>query len=81
LKLKAFLGTRKNAVLTQIRVARCTYLLFAYLKFTSRRKASLQHMLRLLQLNLFMKRDLMALLRGDPPEELPGTHPNQLVLV
>ncbi len=27
----------------------------------------MQQILRLLQLNLFEKRDLMALLRGDPP--------------
>lgn len=27
----------------------------------------MQTLLRLLQLNLFMRRDLMALLRGDPP--------------
>ncbi|MES9817228.1 MAG: IS4 family transposase, partial [Candidatus Thiodiazotropha sp.] len=29
----------------------------------------MQQILRLLQLNLFEKRDLMALLRGDPPRE------------
>ena len=39
------------------------------LKFQSKLTKSMQQILRLLQLNLFEKRDLMALLRGDPPEE------------
>ncbi len=81
LKIKAFLGTSKNAVLTQVWVALCVTLLIAYLKFLSQIAGSLQQLLRLLQLNLFMRRDLVALLRGDPPG--PGTepNPNQLVLV
>ena len=33
----------------------------------SKIQISMQQILRLLQLNLFEKRDLMALLRGDPP--------------
>jgi putative transposase len=44
----------------------CVYLLLAFLKFQSKLKKSLQQILRLLQLNLFEKRDLMALLRGNP---------------
>ena len=42
-------------------------LLLAFLKFQSKLKKSMPQILRLLQLNLFEKRDLMALLRGDPP--------------
>lgn len=49
-------------------IAVCIYLLLAYLKFVSQIGSSLQQMLRLLQLNLFERRDLLALLRGDPPE-------------
>ena len=67
LKIKSFLGTSKNAVMTQIWIALCLYLLLAFIKFQSRLHKSMQQMLRLLQLNLFEKRDLMALLRGDPP--------------
>jgi hypothetical protein len=67
LKIKSFIGTSKNAVMTQIWIALCIYLLLAFLKFQSRLTKSMQQMLRLLQLNLFEKRDLMALLRGDPP--------------
>lgn len=69
LKIKAFLGTSKNAVMTQIWVALCTYLLLAYLKFSAKIGWSLQKMLRLLQLNLFMRRDLFTLLRDDPPDK------------
>ena len=67
LKIKSFVGTSKNAVMTQIWVALCIYLLLAFLKFQSKLRKSTQQILRLLQLNLFEKRDLMALLRGDPP--------------
>jgi len=53
--------------MTQIRIALCVYLLIAFIKFQSRIQISMQQIIRLLQLNLFEKRDLMALLRGDPP--------------
>lgn len=66
LKIKTFIGTSKNAVMTQIWIAMCVYLLLAFIKFQSKLKKSIQQILRLLQLNLFEKRDLMALLRGDP---------------
>jgi len=66
LKIKSFVGTSKNAVLTQIWIALCLYLLLAYIKFQSRLNKSMQQILRLLQLNLFEKRDLMMLLRGEP---------------
>jgi DDE family transposase/uncharacterized protein DUF4372 len=67
LKIKSFVGTSKNAVMTQIWIALCVYLLIAFIKFLAKLKQSMQQILRLLQLNLFDKRDLMALLRGDPP--------------
>lgn len=68
LKIKRFLGTSRNAVMTQIWIAACVYLLLAYLKFASKIRRSFQQILQLLQLNLFERRDLQALLRGDPPE-------------
>lgn len=80
LKIKSFVGTSKNAVLTQIWIAMCAYLLIAFLKFQNGLHKSLQQIVRLLQLNLFEKRDLMALLRGDPHEcEPPDVH--QMVLL
>ena len=80
LKIKSFVGTSKNAVMTQIWIAMCVYLLIAFLKFQSALTKSMQQLLRLLQLNLFDKRDLMALLRGDPPDDgLPDI--NQMNLI
>ena len=80
LKIKSFVGTSKNAVMTQIWIAMCVYLLIAFLKFQSGLIKSMQQLLRLLQLNLFDKRDLMALLRGDPPDDgLPDA--NQMKLI
>jgi putative transposase len=66
LKIKSFLGTTRNAVMTQIWIALCVYLLLAFIKFHSKLNKSMQQILRLLQLNLFEKRHLMALLRGKP---------------
>ena len=66
LKIKSFIGTSKNAVMTQIWIAMCVYLLLAFIKFQSKMNKTMQQILRLLQLNLFEKRDLMALLRGGP---------------
>jgi putative transposase len=80
LKIPCFLGTSKNAVLTQIWVSICIFLLLAYVKYLSIVGASMQQILRLLQLNLFMRRDLIALLRGDPPNQRPPDTP-QLCLV
>ncbi|MEA1988793.1 MAG: IS4 family transposase [Pseudomonadota bacterium] len=75
LKIKSFVGTSKNAVMTQIWVAMCMYLLLAYIKFSSKLNLSFQQILRLLQLNLFERRDLLLLLIGDPPE--PSDTPQQ----
>lgn len=71
LKIRAFLGTSKNAVMTQIWIALCVYLLLAYLKYMARIGASMQQMIRLLQLNLFARRDLVGLLQGEPPGKPP----------
>lgn len=80
LKIKTFFGTSKNAVMTQIWIALCIYLMLCYLKFKSKLGLSLQQVLRLLHLNLFERRDLMALLKGDPPNLAP-INPNQMALI
>jgi len=80
LKIKSFVGTSKNAVLTQIWIAMCVYLILAFIKLQSKLTKSMQQILRLLQLNLFEKRDLMALLRGDPIHE-NEPNINQLALI
>ena len=81
LKIKSFIGTSRNAVLTQIWVAMCTYLLLAWIKFSSRINGSFQQIIRLLQLNLFDRRDLLSLLKGDPPEPPDNPHQRKLRFV
>jgi hypothetical protein len=65
LKIKTFLGTSSNAVLTQVWIALWVFLLLAYLKFKAKLGGSMQQILRLLQLNLFARRDLIELFK--PP--------------
>jgi len=76
LKIKSFVATSRNAVLTQLWIAMCIYLLLAWIKFCNRMTSSIQQMIRLLQLNLFERRELLPLLRGDPAELL-GRPPQQ----
>lgn len=66
LKIKSFIGTSMNAVITQIMVALCVCLILAWMKFIFSIKQSAMHILRLLQLNLFVSRGLLELLK--PPE-------------
>jgi putative transposase len=68
LRLKTFLGTSENAVMTQVWVALMTYLILAFLRFKARLDISFQHMLRLLQINLFERRNLIALCTLQPPD-------------
>jgi hypothetical protein len=70
LKIKTFLGTSKNAVLTQVWVAMCAYLLLVYNKFSSKLGVSLQTMSRLLQINLFERRSLVDIfsMKQSPPQ-------------
>ena len=80
LKIKSFIGTSKNTVMTQIWIALCVYLLLAFIKFQLKLTKGMQQVLRLLQLNLFEKRDLFALLRGDPHHDnQQSTHQMGLV--
>lgn len=76
LRVRTFLGASENAVLTQLWIALCVYLVLAWLKFMSKIGLSMQEMLRLLQLNLFERRDLDTLFK--PPQPTPNP---QLVLL
>ncbi len=75
-----FTGTSKNAAMTQIWIALRVYLLLAFLKFQSSLTRSMQQLLRLLHLNLFEKRDLIALLNGNPLRD-DGVNVNQMKLI
>ena len=72
LKIKTFLGNSKNAVMSQVMVALCVYLLLSYLKFQSKITKSLQEILQLIQLNLFIRRPLLELLMpiNKPPPDI-----------
>ncbi len=78
LRIKSFLGTSRNAVLTQIWIAMCVYLLLSYLKFSNRMTWSLSAILRLLQMNLFERRSLRDLLLTE--HAWPPTKTRQLTL-
>ena len=69
LKVKTFVGTSRNAVMTQLWIAMCVHLLLSWIKFANRLGWSLQSILRLLQLNLFERRPLLGLFEviPDPP--------------
>ena len=67
LKIKAFVGTSRNAVLTQLWIAMITYLLVAIARHSARDGWSVQRMLRVIQLNLFERRSLKEILDPDPP--------------
>ncbi len=70
LKVKRFVGRSRNAVLSQLWVATCMYLLLAYLKFVLRLSWTLHLMLQVLQLNLFDRRPLVELFTPPAP---PGS--------
>jgi len=77
LKIKTFLGTSRNAVLTQVWIALCVYLLVAFLNFKAKLGSSMQQILRVLQLNLFARRNLRELF--EPPGRQPIVSPQFLL--
>ena len=63
LKIKAFVGLSRNAVLTQIWIAMITYLLIALARHHAKSGWSVQRIIRVLQLNLFERRTLAEILK------------------
>ena len=63
LKIKTFLGTSENAVLSQIWVAMCYYLMLAYIKFQAKYKYSLLHLTRVIRETFFDRVSLIDLFR------------------
>lgn len=72
LKIKAFVGTSRNAVLTQLWIAMITYLLVAFARYSARAGWTVQRMLRVIQLNLFERRCLKDIFDPDPPRHKKG---------
>jgi Transposase DDE domain/Domain of unknown function (DUF4372) len=62
LKVKTFLGTSKNAVLSQLWVAMCYFLLLAYIKFQTKYRFSLFYLHRLIRETLLDRLSLIDLL-------------------
>lgn len=62
LKIKTFLGTSKNAVLTQIWIAMICYLLLAYIKFQTKFRKSLLELTRMVREVLLARINLIDLL-------------------
>ena len=53
LKIKTFLGTSANAVMTQVRFALCLYLILAFIRFISKTVYSMREILNWIRINLF----------------------------
>jgi hypothetical protein len=69
LKIKGFLGTSENALLSQLWVALIAYLLLSFLKFKSTFQWSIQTLCAILPMNLFAQRNLWNWL-DDPYHKL-----------
>jgi len=82
LKIKTFLGTSANAVLTQIWTALIAILVLKYLQLMSTFGWSLSNLVALLRQQLFVYRDLFAWLNNpfEGPPALAGIEPKQLSL-
>ncbi len=78
LKVKSFVGTTRNAVLTQLWIAMCMYLILSYIQFSNRIAWRPSEILRLLQLNLFERRPLLELLGSG--NESPPDRSSQLTM-
>jgi len=69
LRIKTFVGTTENALLTQIWTALIAILVLKYLQFKSRFNWSMSNLVAMLRFNLFVHRDLYNWL--DDPYTLP----------
>jgi transposase len=74
LRIKSFLGTSKNAVLTQIWIAMITIMLLAYYKWRAKLGHSITEILKLLQLTLFERRNLYELFEPPPVRQSMATN-------
>ncbi len=77
LRIKTFIGTSHNAVMSQVYVAMTTYLLLSYLKFRARSALSLYSVAKRIEVSLFDRVPLNSLLvermngsrKGHAPEQ------------
>lgn len=77
LKIKRFLGTSRNAVMIQVWIAMVAYLLTSYYKFQFQTKASIQTIIRIMQINLFERKALREIYEFKPSKPPNRTHIHQ----
>jgi putative transposase len=63
LKIKNFLGTSRNAVLTQIWIAMIVYLLLSYFKFQIKSTYSIRTLINMIRVNLFESKSINSLFK------------------
>ncbi len=80
LRIKKFLGTRENAVKTQIWCAVFTCVLIAIFKKQLHLNASLYTCLQILSVSVFEKTEISCALQGNNPAIILPAKPNQLNL-
>jgi len=66
LKIKSFLGTSKNAVMAQVWVAMCYYLLLAYIKYQAKYRGSMLELSRVIRETLMDRKALVDILTLKP---------------
>jgi len=81
LKIKTFLGTSPKAVMTQIWTALIYYLLLSYIKFQTRYTFPMLHFTRVIREALFLRTDIINLLKLSPARiKLPREPDGQRLL-
>ncbi|MFH0806960.1 MAG: IS4 family transposase [Elusimicrobiota bacterium] len=83
LKIKTFLGTSKNAVLTQVWIAMCYYLLLTYIKYQSKYKSSIFYLHRIIKTTILERLNLIDLLNMNDKilsKVINNDHQGQLAL-
>ena len=80
LRIKAFYGTSKNAVKTQIWIAVSIYVLVAIVRKRLGLDASLYQILQILSLTLFERTPILQVLQASDSEDDSGDFANQLIL-
>ena len=74
LKVKSFLGTSKNALLSQLWIALIAYLMLSYLKFRSKFQWSVYTLMEILPVNIFSRRYIWDWL-NDPYHQQSASKP------
>jgi hypothetical protein len=65
LKIKSFVGTSKNAILTQVWIALIAYLLVCFAKHHALQGWTVQRMLRIIKVNIFEQKTLKQIFLPD----------------